>query len=54
VRGHQRLEDRLPRPYSSHVARLEEQLGLKMSLQTFLAAPTVSGIASRVPPPAAE
>jgi nonribosomal peptide synthetase DhbF len=36
------------------VARLEEQLGLKMSLQTFLAAPTVSGIASRVPPPAAE
>jgi nonribosomal peptide synthetase DhbF len=36
------------------VARLEEQLGIKMSLQNFLGNPSVSGIASRVPLPAAE
>jgi acyl carrier protein len=36
------------------VARLEDQLGIKVSLQDFLGDPSISGIASRVPLPAAE
>jgi acyl carrier protein len=36
------------------VARLEDQLGVKVSLQDFLADPSVSGIASRALLPAAE
>ena len=36
------------------VARLDDQLGIKVSLQEFLADPSVSGIASRLPLPAPE
>jgi nonribosomal peptide synthetase DhbF len=36
------------------VARLEDQLGIKVSLQDFLGDPSISSIASRVPLPAAE
>jgi len=36
------------------VARLEGQVGVRISLQDFLANPSVSGIASRVPPSATE
>jgi acyl carrier protein len=36
------------------VARLDDQLGIKVSLQDFLADPSVSGIAGRFPLPATE
>jgi acyl carrier protein len=35
------------------VARLEDRLGIKISLQNFLASPSVSGITSQAPPPPA-